>query len=229
MANPNWTFLPPTSGLTLTASVDGFDKLIQTLGAGLVTIAALSESVKKHAEMVRAQAVVNVSGVQVTWSGGMFVVNRQTGKLAQSITVLQTNPLGAIVKANANYADTVEAGVDHPVDMKPYLLGKTIPIRARSMGGAQLAQKEVQGAALWAVPTQGPVKGGVRKVPKYNSKGKVSKYEYISFRRVGPQSKGWIIPVRPARPYMRAAGEKILPLLAADIAAIYAKHLGGTP
>ena len=207
--------------VTIAAQVEGLDNVVQRLGAGLFTIAALSQTVRKYAYMAQAQAVKNVSGVQVTYSGGTFVVNRITGKLAQSISVLQVTPLAAIVMASAKYADAVEGGSKER-DMKPYLLGKIIPIRARGSGGGQLAQQN-------GMPTQGPVYRGARMVPKYNSKGKVSKKEWISFRRVTATSKGWIIPPRPARPFMAAAGEVIEPLFAAEIAAVYAKHITGEP
>ena len=228
MASQEWTFFSDPSPIVLNATVEGLDDIVQRLDAGLLTIAAFSQVVKQHAYMAQAQAVVNVSGVQVTWSGGFFTVNRGvSGKLAQSITVLQPNALSAIVKANAKYANAIEGGVDHPIDMKPYLLGKTIPIRTRGMGDAHLAQTSVQGPALWAMRVEGPVRGGVKRMVKKNSKGKVSKVEFIAFRRVTAVSKGWILPVRPARPFMLAAAEKIEPLFGAAVAEVYRKHVEG--
>jgi hypothetical protein len=215
-------------GLTLTVAVDGLDAIVQRLDASLFTIAALSRTVKEYGRIAQAQAVVNVSGVQVTYSGGTFVVNRVTGKLAQSITMAQVNPLAAIVKATAHYADIIESGRDHPLDMKPKLMGKTIPIRTRGMGDAHLAQTSVQGPALWAMPTQGPVKGGVTKVKRKNSKGRTSKIEFIAFRKVTSASKGWIRPIVKPRPFMLATAEKIEPLFATAIADVYAKYIEGS-
>lgn len=214
-------------GISLTATTDGFDEVVQDLSAGLSTIGAIAAVVLDYGQRLQAQAVRNVSGVQVTYSGGTFVVNRDTGFLSQNIRLTQPNPLGAMVTADTEYASYVHDGVDHPVDMKPFLMGKVIPIRARGMGDAHLAQTSVQGAALWAMPTQGPVKGGVTHKQKRNSKGRVSRNLYISFRRVTAASTGWIIPVRPPRPFLTAAVETIEPLFTAALAKTFADHING--
>jgi hypothetical protein len=209
-------------GLTLTASVDGLDEIVTTLEAGLLTIAALSRVVGDFAKQIQAQATLNVSGTQVTYSGGTFIVNRVTGKLSQSFNRAQINPLSAIVVNTASYANAIEAGVDHPVDLKPLLMGKTIPIRTRGMGDAHLAQQN-------GLATQGPVKGGVSQHKRKNSKKRTSKIEYIAFRKVTVNSKGWVIPPRAPRPFMLAAAEALQIPFSDAIAAAYAEYLSGGP
>jgi hypothetical protein len=137
----------------------------------------------------------------VTYHGGTFVVNRVTGKLAQSIQVLaKQTPLVRIVKAGAEYADAIEDGYK-AFDMKPGLRGKVIPIRVAqgTPGAAQVTLKNFAGG----VATQG----------------------WVIFRTVGPNSTGWIHPGAAPRPFMAAAAEAIAPKFRADVEKTFAHYM----
>lgn len=221
-------------GFVLSASLDGFDELVTRLDTGLDTIWKLRDVVTEYAYKTQAQSVLNVSGTTVTYSGGTFVVNRQTGKLAQSIQVLSGwatggHGLAAVVYASAKYADIIESGVDHPVDMKPYLMGKTIAIKVGKNGNRFIPYPVMSGLGADGSPAGNSHQGRVtaRKVPKRASTGKLVGFDYVIFRKVTAQSKGWIIPPRPARPFMQAAAEKIEPEFQRAIADAYANFLQG--
>lgn len=220
-------------GFLITARLEGFDQTIGRLERGLDAIYEMRKVVLDFAYRAQAQAVRNVSGVTVDYSGGSFVINRQTGKLAQSIQVLPGvggSVLSAVVRATAKYADYVEGGVDHPIDMKKYLpKNKAIPIKVHGPNGNRFIPFPVMTGLIAGEPAGNSHQGRVlaRKVPKKSSTGKLVGFNYVIFRRVTPQSKGWIIPPRPARPFMQAAAEKIEPDFQRSLAETYAKFLEG--
>ena len=203
------------SGYVLQADLHGFDRLITGLETGLDAIVELRNTVQKYARLGQAQAVQNVSGNVVTYSGGTFVINRQTGKLARSIQIYPDpsgSLLGAVIVAGANYAAAVENGTTGPVDLKPSLMGKTIPIMVR--GGKKARDKAI-------------ASGDATAVERHASTGRKMETAAIIFRKVGPKSKGWIIPQQPARPFMLAMAEDIGPKFTAEIQSVFEKYLNG--
>lgn len=203
-------------GLSVQAEIAGLEKIDTTFMQGLETIVELQRTVRTFAHKLQAQAVANVSGIAVTYSGGTFVINRQTGKLARSIQVVPgggsgngSGRLTASVVASASYASAVEGG-SQARDMKPYLMGKTIPLPFK--GSSRMND---------AVVTFGLGKETQRK----SSTGRKAGKSTTVFVKVGPQSRGWIIPAQPARPFMQAAGETIMPEFQAAIAEAFARHL----
>jgi hypothetical protein len=189
------------TGISVSVSAPGFADLAARLDKGLDAIGAMDKVVEKWAKAAQAQAVRNVSGVQVTFAGGTFVVNRVTGKLAQSIQILpKQTPLTRIVKAGAEYADAIENGI-RSFDMKPGLMGKTIPIRVAA-----------------GTP-------GAKNITLKNFAGGVSTNGWVIFRTVGPNSTGWIYPGKAPRPFMAAAAESIADKFRADVERTYKQFL----
>lgn len=191
--------LGTVAGLGITLEATGFEQAFRrpTLD-NLDLLTTISKVVKKYAQMAQKQAVVNVSGGQVMYSGGVFVIHRQTGKLARSIQVSYPSPLSAVVMASAEYAAALEGGVPYPVDLKPSLMGKTVFIPFKNAQDPK-APRDSAGNYM-----------GVS-LPKYDSKGNRAGNRFGIFRRVTPNSTGWIIPPRPPRPFMRAAAEAVMP------------------
>jgi hypothetical protein len=178
--------------IEVSAKVTGVDDITAALKDGLTTLSDVKGGIRKYTEMAHARAVQNVSGVESMFKGNFFLIYRRTGKLARSFRVTYPNALSSIIVNEANYASYVEEG--HPAfDMKPYLMGKTIPLPVRG-GNPRATSRRLRA-----------------------STGRKSKVETIAFRRIGPNTKGWIIPAAQPRPFMAAAGEYIEPLFSAGI------------
>lgn len=115
------------SGVKIVIKATGLQKAAKKFTDGNAElITNLSKIVRKYAQATQAQAVKNVSGTAVNYSGGTFTVNRISGTLARSITVTYPSKLSAVVEAGVDYADAIEGGVDHPVDLKMSLMGKCL-------------------------------------------------------------------------------------------------------
>jgi hypothetical protein len=201
-------------GLTLI----GADKLAERLSVSATSIRDLQAIVRKYTVAAQKMAVQNVSGGVVTYSKGTFTIQRMTGKLARSIQASYPNAFSGVVTAGAEYAADVEQGTRGPVDMKPFLMGKTVPL--------PVAGAIARAATRWSKANGGSPTGFTR-VQKIASTGKLMGSAYIAFRKVGPNSKGWIIPQQPARPFMQATAEKIEPLFRADVEAAWARFIEG--
>jgi hypothetical protein len=184
------------------------------MGEGLEAVRDLKGVLRTNTQRIYDQALQNVSGIEVQYSGGTFVINRVSGHLAQSLEMVenwQGKPLAMAVNAAANYASDVEHGAPAH-DMKPYLMGKTIAIRLDPAGGYR---------------TNRPMPLDVQKRPLFGSTGRKVGSEMVIFRRVGPNSKGWIIPAQKPRPFMQAAVEKVRPMLEDDVRRALSKYVGG--
>lgn len=220
------------AGIAITVDVRDLEAASKRLQSSLDTINALQQVVRKYAYIAQAQAVLNVSGISVTYSGGSFVIHRQTGRLAQSIQVWHMSGLASVIRATAKYADIIESGVLHPVDMKPFLRGKMIPIKLKGQQGNRFISHPVMtGLGSNGKPAgnshQGPDTPGIRKIARYGSTGKLVGHDYVIFRKVTPQSKGWIIPPRLPRPFMQAVAEKIEAPFRDEVAEAYARFIEG--
>lgn len=218
------------NGLRISITPEGFDDLGRQLTLdNLQIVAEFKKIVQRYTELARAEAVKNVSGGVVTYSGGSFVINRQTRKLAGSIQTTYPSPLSGVVIAKAEYAAAIEAGVPYPVDLKPSLMGKTVFIPFRTPYGNRVSpiQFPVQTSSRGGNNPQDPAQTRqvVQSVPLMSSGGRRTGNQFGVFRRVGPNSTGWIIPPRKARPFMGAAAEKIAPLFEADIEKAYVEFV----
>lgn len=130
---------------------------------------------------------------------------------------------GGIVRARpvSDYASAVEYG-HGPIDLKRTMRGKIVPFfaaRSKATGGSPYATRPVipvmEGHAgmgdFFHNPDFDKKLARRGKQPMYFEKkgrktapeGKGGGAYYIAFRRVG--SKGWIIPAKEPRPFMRAA------------------------
>lgn len=173
-----------------TVKVEGADELIAALRTPLEQISAIRGVVRKFAREAQREATMNVSGRQVSFEGGSFIINRQTGNLARSIQIVDVSALSATIVATGggergeDYAAAVETG-HKAFDLKPFLMGKTVPLPVT---------KGTPGAVM---------------VPNVATTGRQMGNKFILFRRVGPNSKGWIIPAAPPRPFMAAAAATI--------------------
>jgi len=185
--------------IEVSANLQGISDITRGLGEGFEYLAETKAAIRKFAYLAMARATQNVSGGVVTYKGGNFTINRRTGKLARSFRVLFPNALGAIIINEANYASYLNDGT-RAHDMKPHLIGKTVPLRVGKLGG------------------------GVKRQLK-SSTGRKGRSEYISFRKVTSSSKGWIIPAQEARPFMDEAGVYIEPLFAAGMEAVLVRYL----
>jgi hypothetical protein len=193
--------------IQLDVKVTGLEKIVGRMETSLSTIKRVHRVLIKHARMTQQRAVWNVSGNPVTFQGKTFIVNRQTGKLARSIQVVDTRPLSAAVEASAEYASDVELGTRGPTDLKQTkLAGKVVPLR--------LSKRIGQAVAAF---------GGAKAVQKKATTGRVMGTEYIAFRRVG--KTGWIIPQRAGRPFMAEAGDWIAPQLTQAVEKEFAAFL----
>jgi hypothetical protein len=192
------------------------EELARALADSATQIREMQAIVRKWTIAAQRQAVKNVSGGIVTYSKGSFTIQRQTGKLARSIQASFPNALTGVVSATAEYAADVEQGTRGPVDMKPFLMGKTVPL--------PVPTPIALAANRWS-KANGGSPTGFTKVQKVASTGALRGSAYIAFRKVGPNSKGWIIPQQPARPFMEAAGETIKPLFIADIEASWQRFV----
>lgn len=197
-------------GIGIEAKVIGLENMVGTLEKGLDALFEMRQSVREHAYKLQAQAVANVSGVTVQYSGGSFLINRRTGKLVRSIQITQNaGVFSANVVASANYASAIEGGTGQH-DLKPLLMGKTIVFQFK---GSE--EERVKAVAE---------KRAYQKDRK-TSTGKPLKTQTIEFRKVGPKSQGWIVPAQKKRPFMQAAAETIQPLFTASVDAIVTKYL----
>jgi len=198
----------------------GADELAERLSISATAIRELQAIVRKYTRLAQKTAVQNVSGGIVTFSKGSFTIQRRTGKLARSIQASFPNPFSGLVEATAEYAADVEQGTRGPVDMKPFLMGKTVPLPvAGAIGRAANRWSKANGGS----PT------GLTKITKVSSTGKVSGSQFIAFRKVTANSKGWIIPQRPPRPFMEAAAEKIEPLFRDEIETAWTRFIENNP
>ena len=198
--------------LSLDIEVGGLNDLALSMRGGLGVISEMRAVLQKYTYKLQAQAVQNVSGINVTYAGGTFIINRQTGKLARSIQVDPSYGAGGLssrVYASASYASAVENGSPER-DLKAVLMGKVIPLPVKG----NLKEKKAAVAA-----------GTASAVSKFASTGRQTRTEYIAFRRITPNSKGWIIPAQPGRPFMAAAAEVIQPAFAHAVAETFAKYL----
>lgn len=196
---------------TVTASGDDEQELIARLKTPLDQITAVREVIRKYARIAQREATANVSGRQVVFEGNSFVIKRQTGNLARSIQVVEVTPLSATIIATGggerkqDYAAAVELG-HKAFDMKPFLMGKTVPLEV---------SKGTPGAV---------------QVSRVATTGRVMGSKFIIFRRVGPNSKGWIIPAQKPRPFMAATAATIAkPFAAAILDAIRSNIEGNAP
>ena len=74
----------------------------------------LQEAVKDIAIEVAEQMTYNLSGNDVSWSGGNFIVNVQTGNLRRHTAIeypFAGDPYSAFVYNNAAYAGMIESGI----------------------------------------------------------------------------------------------------------------------
>jgi hypothetical protein len=196
-----------SSGFTISVDVSSLQGQAARLGSSLDAIADIGRIVEKYAHLAQAQAVQNASGITVSYSSGSFIINRQTGKLVRSIQLMKVLPTYALVKANAEYADAVEDG-HKAIDLKPKLMGKTIPIRLKS------------GSSMISF-------GNAKEVERRSSSGEIIGSSLIIFRKVTKHSKGWIIPAARGRPFMQAAGESIAKPFQRDVLDAYSRFLNG--
>jgi hypothetical protein len=201
------------AGYEVTADVKGLDGVVTTVEKGLDAILDLRRVVRQYLAEAQSQAVRNVSGIEVQYSGGTFTINRQTGKLVRSIQIYDSGPLSGYVVAGANYASALENG-SPARDMKPSLLGKIIPF---PVTGTTKEKK------------QAVADGNATAIQKYGSTGRKTRVEYIAFRKVGPNSKGFIIPAQPPRPFMQATAEVIGPKFSRAVADAFAKFITDNP
>lgn len=218
------------TGIIVSVDASNLQGYSRRLTSNLDLVGAVARIVKKHANRAQAQAILNVSGVLVQYSGGVFTIARQSGKLAQSIQIQRVTYTSALIRATAKYADAIEGGVEHPVDLKPYLMGKTIPIKLKGQNGNKYVTYPVMTGLLDGSPAgnshQGPT-AGIKKVARKASTGALTGHDYIIFRKVTPRSKGWIIPPRPKRPFMEAAAEKIEPDFSKEVADTLQRYVEG--
>lgn len=225
------------SGLEVSVTLEGFEELSSNLTFdNLDLVASMKKIVREWTKRAQAQAVQNVSGGQVIYSGGSFVINRQTGKLARSIQKEYPSALSGVVIANlggdggkGDYAAAIEYGVPFPVDLKPSLMGKTVFIPFSSAYGNRSGPipYPVQTSAKGGNSPQDPAqtRNVTVSIPVFNSKGQRSGNKFGVFRKVGPNTQGFIIPPRAARPFMQAAAEAITPGFEEAIRTAYAEHI----
>lgn len=86
----------------------------------------LARAVEQATVLVQRNWLAAASGVEVTFRGHSFRINRRTGTYARSISdgmeyPLGSDPLAGRVSATADHADAIEKG-SPPRDMKPNLL-----------------------------------------------------------------------------------------------------------
>lgn len=178
--------------ISVTAQIKGEadQDLIARLTTPIEANPAIRKVMQKYARVAQREATQNVSNRQVNFEGSSFVIKRQTGNLARSIQVTEVTALTATIVASGggdkkeDYAAAVEEG-HREFDMKPFLMGKTVPL---------MVSKGTPGAMA---------------VPQVATTGRVMGNKFIIFRKVGPNSKGWIIPAMAARPFMAAAGAAV--------------------
>jgi hypothetical protein len=219
------------SGLVLEIDTDVVEAYAAKVAMSLTGIKALSDVVYKSADELQALAVENASGKQVTYDGRTFTIARRSGDLVRSIHV-DRKPLAASVIANEEYASYVEEGVLHPVDMKPFLIGKIIPIRVAGPKGNRVGQGPIPypvqggyaGGKVQGNSNQDPATTQAKIAPKISTTGKKVGNYYLIFRRVSKTSRGWIIPPRLPRPFMAAAGAEIEPKFTDAIEAAVLEH-----
>lgn len=197
--------------IIITADIDGVDALLERMGSSPGLTRVISKVVSRYAREAQAEAVRNLSNRAVSYNGEVFIIKRQTGKLARSIRITSMTALSASIQAGdaeVDYAAAVEHG-HKAFDMKPFLRGKLIPIRVKGPTGNR---KPAMGALPFPVvgnSNKDPMTTRASKVQKFASTGKANGSEYLIFRRVTATSTGWIIPPQPPRPFMAAAGAAI--------------------
>lgn len=225
--------------VTINVDVKGFDKIIDRLQTSLSTIDAIADAMRDVGRIAQRRAVANVSGVYRVFNGKPFVVNRVTGKLARSIQMTMPNPLALVIEATADYASDVELGTRGPTDLKKTkLAGKIIPMPLTQAQGKAI--QSAKGALTHilvgtdrrlnkmdnSASTGKTTTSGFKANKKVATTGKKMGTSFILFRRVPSRGgKGWIIPQRPARPFMEEAGNFAAPLLKEAVEAAYKSFL----
>lgn len=204
--------------VTVNAEVSGIDEIASRVGTPLDRISAVRKAVAKNTREARRQATINVSNTSVTYEGKTFIIKRQTAKLARSIQVVSITPLSGTVAAMAEYAGAIEEG-HKEIDLKPSLMGKTVPLPVDPNGPISAFGKKLTPVVAKA--------GGIARIEKMSSTGKTSRWTYIAFRRVGPNSHGWIIKAAPGRPFMAAAGEQVRPQFVEDVSQAVTDFMAG--
>lgn len=233
-------------GVTMGFKVDGHDDAKMLLERSLDSIAEVQQAVKDGARMLQAQMVHNVSGSEVTWSGYTFIIRRRTGKLARSIKISEVVPLSATVTADAEYASYIEGGARRH-DLKPSLMGKTVPVpiksglaasvmtfmmAGRSKGTGQLTKRgskllpdgDINFSDIKAMG--GRINGTLASTGRNMGGGQL-----ILFRRVGPNTdpNAFVIPAQPPRPFARAAAAYVEPRFAKAVEDALTKFYEGGP
>lgn len=186
----------------------------------------VGRGLRDTAEWVRTRAVRNVSGYPVSYEGGTFRVMVRTGALKGAIESEWPygSPLAARVFVNgahtstrnvggynsrpvpvSQYAAAIEYG-HGPIDLKKYMLGKTIPFfgaRAQNARGPYTETGLASiGNGLYISKNPSGKRPGKQLVYKRKPTRTGSSY-YIAFRKVGRE--GWVIPEAKPRPFMHAA------------------------
>jgi hypothetical protein len=223
---------------TLTYDARQLPALKQRLGLEGDTMAQLGGLVRQVGLMAQAQAVYNVSGYPVNYSGGFFRVNVRTGALKASISLQypSKNQLTARVYVTgsmsiassipglskprpvSDYAGAVEWG-HKQVDLKRTMQGKIVPF----FGSVSKANGPYAATGLLPVDIDhdfGDPFASPEHIAKLAAKGKPPMY----FIRTKASSRGnssyyisfrrvgktgWIIPRAKPRPFMRASGEQL--------------------
>jgi len=193
---------PDGVSVVIAVEAKGAEEFAEKLATSLTAISKLQKVLHRWSNKLRAAAVANASGKTVSYKGSSFTINRQTGFLTKSIQVSQTGPLADEVRATAAYAAAVEEG-HKSFDMKPFLpKDKPIPIRV-------------------AAGTK-----GAKEISLTGSTGTTTGKTWVLFRYVSPNSKGWIMPAKAARPFMAAAAAEIEPGFTKEVADTFAAHFG---
>lgn len=218
-------------GVPLSIQIDasGFADIADRLVASLSTIDAIQKALNDSGRLIQRRAVANVSGVYRMFNGRAFFVNRVTGKLARSIQMTRPNPLAIAIEASAAYASDVELGTRGPVDLKKTkLAGKIIPMPLTQAQGKaiQSAKGSLRNVLVGRFNQKMTSTSGFKANKKKATTGASMGTGFILFRRVPSRGgTGWIIPQRPARPFMQEAGAYGAPLLQEAVEAAYASFL----
>lgn len=191
-----------SGGVVIDVTTAGLESLETSIKQGLDVEQALKGVVKEYTRKTQALMVQNVSGTRVTYSGGNFVINRQTGKLARSIQIFELNPLAGSVKATAEYAGFVEGG-HGAIDLKQTMQGKIVPLPVDITSAKAMQRMQAQQAKGIA----GVSASGLKVTKITASTGRFMGSRAVVFRRVG--KTGWIIPAQAPRPFGQAAAEAI--------------------
>lgn len=210
--------------IIVAADSPGTEDAIERLSTSLSGIKEIEGVIRKFTNMAQREAVANVSNNGFVYDGRSIFIRRRTGKLARSIQVVSVTPLSGALEASAEYAEPIEEG-HGPVDMKPYLMGKTvmIPIAGRTQGMPDSGGR----ISFFTDAENGRQSVKVTRISKKATTGRKAGVQNVIFRRIGPNTKGFIIPRQPPKPFMSAAGQKVEEPFRNEIEDVLSRYYSG--